>query len=85
MFRDIDLLEEKGFELTEPFSKPMENGIYELRTCFGNNIVRVFYFFFYGNKIVLTNGYIKKTNKTPPGELKKAIKYKCDYERRCGK
>ena len=38
-----------------------------------------------GNKIILTNGFIKKTNKTPKGEIEKAIKYKTDYERRYGK
>jgi len=30
----------------------------------------------------MTNGFIKKTQKTPPGEIERALKYKADYERR---
>ena len=33
-------------------------------------------------KIVLTNGFVKKSQKTPAKELNKARKYKKDYERR---
>ena len=39
-------------------------------------------FFYVGNKIVVTNGFVKKTQKTPQVELMKAQKYKKDYERR---
>jgi len=34
------------------------------------------------NKIILTNGFVKKTQKTPPGEIALAMKYKADYEGR---
>jgi len=34
------------------------------------------------NKIILTNGFIKKTRKTPQSEIILALKYKADYERR---
>ena len=54
----------------------------ELRVQQSNNISRIFYFFFDGQKIVMTNGFIKKTQKTPQAELDKALKYKSDYERR---
>ena len=63
--RTIDLLETNGPLLREPYSKPLENGIFELRTKHGSDINRVFYFFIIGQKIILTNGIIKKTNKTP--------------------
>lgn len=78
----IDLLEEYGIKLREPYSKAMGNGIFELRIKFASDITRIFYFFYFDNKIILTNGFIKKKNKTPRGELDKAIKYKADYERR---
>lgn len=42
----------------------------------------VFYFFRKGNKIILTNGFIKKTAATPKAELERAKRYKADYERR---
>jgi len=37
------------------------------------------------NKIILTNGFVKKTQKTPPGEVALAMKYKADYEGRIAK
>ncbi|MGL4867269.1 MAG: type II toxin-antitoxin system RelE/ParE family toxin [Cetobacterium sp.] len=43
---------------------------------------RIFYFFFTKEKIVLTNGFIKKTQKTPKKEIEKAKEYKFDYIRR---
>ena len=80
-FDSIDILKEYGNQLREPYSKPMGDGLFELRIKFASDITRIFYFFFVGNKIVLTNGFVKKTPKTPPGEIKLARKYKADYER----
>ena len=57
--RTIDLLEMNGPLLREPYSKPLENGIFELRTKQGSDITRVLYFFIVGKKEVLTNGFIK--------------------------
>ena len=78
----IKILRQYGNQLREPYSKPVGDGIFELRIKFASDISRIFYFFFIGNKIVLTNAYIKKTPKAPPGEIKLAKKYKADYERR---
>ena len=68
----LEILEEKGNALREPYSKHLSDGIFELRCKQGNDITRVLYFFYYGGKIVLTNGFVKKTQKTPPVELKLA-------------
>ena len=78
-FRTIDLLEANGPMLREPYSGPMGDGIFELRTKQGSNITRVFYFFFVGQKAVLTNGLVKKTQKTPQSEIDKAKEYRADY------
>ena len=78
----IQILKKYGNMLREPYSKPIGNGIFELRIEFAGDITRIFYFFIVGRKIILTNGYIKKTQKTPSGEISKAMKYKADYERR---
>jgi len=51
----------------------------------GNVRSRIFYFFCGDREIFLTNGFIKKTKKTPPGELEKALRYKADHERRFSK
>ena len=45
VFRDLKLLEEKGNELRLPYSENLGDGIFELRTIQGNNIVRNLYFF----------------------------------------
>ena len=41
----LELLEEKGNQLREPYSKPIDDGIFEIRCKVGNNITRVLYFF----------------------------------------
>ncbi len=45
----------------------------------GTNITRILYFFVVGDKAILTNGFIKKTNKTPKKEIELAFKRKNDY------
>ncbi len=65
----LEILEEKGNLLREPYSKHLEEGIFELRCKYGSDITRVLYFFYFGNKIVLTNGFVKKTQKTPRSEI----------------
>lgn len=78
----LDLLEQYGNQLRMPYSKALNDGLFELRIQFSSDISRIFYFFYVGNKIVVTNGFVKKTQKTPQVELVKAQKYKKDYERR---
>lgn len=82
LFRMLELLELKGNELREPYSKYLTDGIFELRAKQGSNISRVLYFFVIGRKIILTNGFRKKSQKTPKGEINLAKKYKAEYEQR---
>lgn len=81
-FQELKLLQELGTKITLPYARPMQNGLYELRVQFASDISRIFYFFYVGNKIILTNGFVKKTQKTPRNEIEKALQYKQDYERR---
>ena len=78
----LSILEEHGNRLREPFSKSLGDGLFELRIKFASDITRIFYFFVVDNKIILSNGFVKKTVKTPKSELDLARKYKADYERR---
>lgn len=78
----IAILEEFGNQLREPHSKPMGDGLFELRIKFASDISRIFYFFVVDNKIILTNGFVKKTMRTPKAQIDLARKYKADYERR---
>ena len=60
-------------------------GIFELRAKVGTDISRVLYFFYYEGRIVLTHGFIKKTQRTPAGEIEKSKKYRRYYIERHGK
>jgi len=76
MIRVIQTFKAKGTELREPYSKHLDDGIFEFRSQVGNNISRVLYFFIVGRRAILTHGFIKKTNKTPPDEIQKAKRYR---------
>ena len=65
----ISLLQDNGYELREPYSKHLTDGIFELRAKVGSDATRVLYFFFVNRRIILTNGFVKKTQKTPAGEI----------------
>lgn len=75
-------LEEYGYDINEHYPKsikPLREGVWELRPS--DN--RVLFFYCNENKeYVLLHGFTKKTNKTPPLEIKKAIDEKNDYIRR---
>lgn len=75
----IELLAENGSALREPYSKHIVDGIFELRAKVGSDISRVFYFFVIGKRIVLTNGFIKKTQKTPKSEIELAKIYRNEF------
>ena len=75
----MELLEEKGTELREPYSAPLGDGIFELRCKLGSNITRTLYFFYVGKRIIVTNGFVKKTQKTPPAEIKLAKDRRKDW------
>ena len=75
----IAMLQNNGTELRMPYSEYLEDGIFEIRAKVGIDISRVLYFFVVGHKIILTNGFIKKTQKTPKGEIEKAKQYRKDY------
>lgn len=55
------------------------NGLYEIRVEFQGNIYRIFCCFDKEQIVVLFNGFQKKSQKTPSGELDKAVKIMNDY------
>jgi len=54
-------------------------GIWEIRVQVGSNIFRFLGFFNQGDFIVLTNGFQKKTQKTPKSEILLSEQRKQDY------
>jgi len=70
-------------KVPEEYLKHIENteGLYEIRIQQGSDIFRIFCFFDKGKLVVLANGFQKKTQKTPKGEIEKALKIKEEYEK----
>ena len=56
-----------------------KKGLYEIRIEFSGNIYRVFCCFDEGSLVILFNGFQKKTQKTPVGEIEKAVKLMNEY------
>lgn len=50
-----------------------EKNLYELRSKVTKNIQRALYFHVEGSRYVITHGFTKKTQKTPPAEIKHAL------------
>lgn len=82
VLRTIGFLETFGANLRMPYSRPLGDGIFELRVIQGNDIERILYFFFAGNKAVLTNAFTKKQQKTPKREIDISKERRADYFRR---
>jgi len=76
MTKRIEYLQTVGNDIRRPHGAPLRDKIYELRIPILNNETRILYFFCYNDYIVLTNSFIKKTDKVPENEIEKAIKYR---------
>jgi len=55
--------------------------IWECRIQFGSNTYRIFCFFI-DNSVILTHGFVKKSQKTPAGEIEGAEAYRKDFLKR---
>lgn len=63
------------------FFKKLEstNGIYEVRVLTSQKSIRILCFLDEGTLVVLTNAFVKKTQKTPKNEIKLAENLKTEY------
>jgi len=78
----LEILESQGMLPTTYFKKLVKTEIWECRIQQGSNIYRIFCFFDKGSVIILTHGLVKKTQKTPSDEIKRAEDYRNDYMKR---
>ena len=72
IFKYIDFLRQRKGYLDEPYSRHIRGKIRELRVDFSRNRYRILYFIFMGKTIVVLHAFLKKTDKTPEVEIKKA-------------
>jgi len=54
-------------------------GLYEIRVEYNSNIYRIFCCFDEGHLVILFNGFQKKTQKTPRGEIERAKRLMQEY------
>jgi phage-related protein len=79
----LQLIEELDVVPRQYFKKLANSeDIWEVRIQFGNDTFRLLGFFDVGNLLILTNGFAKKTQKTPPQEIALAIRRKEEYSAR---
>lgn len=75
----MGLLQSFGRRLPEPHAKFIGDDIFELRFMGREGAIRVLYFFFDRDKVIFTNGFIKKSNKTPEREKAAAVQRRKIY------
>ena len=68
--RLAELLMEFGPNLRMPHSRPMGDGLFELRPRGREGIGRVFYCFVVVRRVVILHAFLKKTRETPEQELR---------------
>ena len=82
----LSLIEDLDVVPTTYFKKLIgSEEIWECRIQLGSNAYRIFCFFDGNSVVVLTHGLVKKTQKTPKGEIEKAESYRRDYLQRRSK
>jgi len=75
-------LKNSNLPIKEKLSRHLEDGIFELRSYLTDKIARTLYFYQRGSKIIITHGFVKKTQKTPRNEIKKAKELRDLYNKR---
>ncbi|EFJ8857316.1 type II toxin-antitoxin system RelE/ParE family toxin [Escherichia coli] len=68
----VERMKVYGSNLGEPHTSAFGDGLFELRIKGSDGIARVFYCTLAGKRIIMLHSFIKKTQKTPPAERKKA-------------
>ncbi len=78
-FYVVELLEEFGSDLPYPHAKYVGDDIFELRFVGREGAVRILYFFFHEYQAVLTNGFLKKSNRMPKQERAVAVERRREF------
>lgn len=72
IFAWLEKLAELGPNLPRPYADILVDGIHELRIKLSGSQVRILYFFCYKDYIILTNQFVKNTDKVPKSEISKS-------------
>lgn len=77
--RFLALLQEKGEHLHRPFVDHLRGSIRELRVKSSSDQIRVLFFFYLRNYVVLAHAIRKKTRAIPASDIDKAIRRMNDF------
>ena len=78
LIRWLVKLGKSGPNLPRPYADTLRGKIRELRLVFASQQIRCLYFFA-GKQIVITNGFIKKTDQVPENEISLAERRMADF------
>ena len=84
VYKNIEKLIEyknNNYRLSDKFSKPLQDGIFELKVDLQNKTSRNLYFYEKNQMIVFTNGFIKKSKKNTSKRNTKSYKNKGDLRK----
>jgi phage-related protein len=70
---------EFGWPIGMPLCRSLGGGLWEIRSRITDGIARII-FFLYEGRLVVLNGFVKKTQKTPTAEIELALKRKKEIE-----
>jgi len=77
-----ELLEQFGTKLGYPHTKNLKNELFELRLKSIKGQIRIIFFFYLNNFIILVHGFIKKTQKISKKEILTSKKRRDDFLKR---
>lgn len=78
----IELLESQGpQQVREPYVKPVEGKLWEMRLKGRAGIARALYFAQVGRRLCVVRVFVKKTQKTPRREIELALRRIAEVER----
>lgn len=77
--KDIQKVE-FGWPIGMPYCRPLSHGLWEVRSDLAGGRIARMIFCFVESEIVLLHGFIKKSQKTPDGEIKLATARMKDLE-----
>lgn len=77
----LDMLSENGLEIGKPYIKHLEDEIWKLRPLRD----RILFAYYDNNNFILLHYFMKKSQKTPRREIKRALTNLEDYKRRSDK
>jgi phage-related protein len=80
MLHIFELIEMAGAQLGEPYTKPLNNGLFEVRAKAREGIDRSIYCYQKEQKIIILHSFVKKDKKTSKRDLEIALKRKKEVD-----